>query len=283
MGNDEHSQNVYKRAVEQAGCDPVAYCDRDGAGVPRRLGTSSTARSTTSSAPPSRGTAPPCRSWRSACYDAGDIYEGVYEGWYCVSCEAFKQEKDLRRRQVPDHPTLTPEWIRRRTTSSGCRNTATRCWSTSRRNPEFLAARRAPQRDPAPARGRPRGHLASAAPVSSWGIPLPFAPENVVYVWFDALINYVTAVGYGADERGRRFARLVAGGPARHRQGHHAVPHRRLAGDADERRVSPLPRQVFGHGWVNFGGQRMSKSLGTSVDPIGRRRRASAPTRCAST
>ncbi len=65
------------------------------------------------------------------------------------------------------------------------------------------------------------------------GHPLPFSPGNVAYVWFDALINYIAAVGYGTDDE--RFATWVAGYP-RHRQGHHPVPHRGVAGDAVERR-----------------------------------------------
>ena len=114
----------------------------------------------------------------------------------------------------------------------------------------------------------------------SWGIPLPFAPDNVVYVWFDALINYAAAVGYGTDE-----ARFAQWWPADlHVIGKditrfHTVVWPAMLWSAG---LEP-PRQVFGHGWVNYGGQRMSKSLGTSVDPGGRRPPGSAPTRRACT
>ena len=98
----------------------------------------------------------------------------------------------------------------------------------------------------------------------AWGVPLPFSPESVVYVWFDALINYVAAVGYGSDE-----ARFSTWWPADlHVVGKditrfHTVFWPAMLWSAGVE----LPRQVFGHGWVNFAGQRMSKSLGTSVDP----------------
>ena len=100
----------------------------------------------------------------------------------------------------------------------------------------------------------------------AWGIPLPFDPASVVYVWYDALINYAAAVGYGTDDANVRT--LVAGRPASGRQGHHAVSLRRLAGDADERGPGRCPKQVFGHGWVLTKGQKMSKSLGTVLDPL---------------
>ena len=75
----------------------------------------------------------------------------------------------------------------------------------------------------------------------SWGIPLPFDPTSVVYVWFDALINYAAAVGYGWDDE--RFKQVVAGQSAHRRQGHHALPLRDLAGDADEREACRCRRR----------------------------------------
>ena len=90
MGNDEHSQNVYKRAVEQGFADPVAYCDRM-----EQEFRSVWARLNVSFDDFIRTTEPRHRAavqkLAQICYDRGDIYEGTYEGWYCVSCEAFKQ------------------------------------------------------------------------------------------------------------------------------------------------------------------------------------------------
>jgi methionyl-tRNA synthetase len=99
----------------------------------------------------------------------------------------------------------------------------------------------------------------------SWGIPLPFDPSRVVYVWFDALISYIAAVGYATDDE-----RFRAWWPADlHVVGKditrfHAVVWPAMLMSAG----LPLPKRVFGHGWVNWQGQRMSKSLGTSVDPL---------------
>ena len=92
-------------------------------------------------------------------YDAGDIYEGVYEGWYCVSCEAFKQEKDLVDGKCPLHPTLTPEWIKEKNYFFRLSKYRDRLLAHFEAHPGVPAARRPPQRDPAAARSRARGHL----------------------------------------------------------------------------------------------------------------------------
>ena len=99
----------------------------------------------------------------------------------------------------------------------------------------------------------------------AWGIPLPFDPGSVVYVWYDALINYAAAVGYGSDDT--KFERwwpadlhLVGKDITRF----HCVVWPAMLMSAG----LAVPRQVFGHGWVLTKGQKMSKSLGTVLDPL---------------
>jgi methionyl-tRNA synthetase len=263
MGNDEHSQNVYKRAVEQGlGNRPLEYCDRmetEFRAVWSALDLSFDDFIRTTQ--PRHRTA--VQKLAQIAFDKGDIYEGIYEGWYCVSCEAFKQEKDLVDGRCPLHPTLTPEWIREKNyffRLSKYRDAIARHFAEHpaflqpdvRRN-EILRLLDAGLEDISMSRA---GQL--------WGIPLPFAPDNVVYVWFDALINYAAAVGYGTDEQ--QFATWW---PADlHVIGKDITRFHTVVWPAMLMSAGlPLPRQVFGHGWVNFGGQRMSKSLGTSVDP----------------
>ena len=263
MGNDEHSQNVYKRAVEQGfGNRPIEYCDRMEAEF----------RSVWSALDLSfddfiRTTEGRHRiavqKLAQIAYDKGDIYEGVYEGWYCVSCEAFKQEKDLVEGKCPLHPTLTPEWIREKNyffRLSKYRDAILRHFADNpqflqpdvRRN-EILRLLEAGLED-----------ISMSRAGQSWGIPLPFAPDNVVYVWFDALINYAAAVGYGTDD-----AKLGRWWPADlHIIGKDITRFHTVVWPAMLMSAGlEIPKQVFGHGWVNFGGQRMSKSLGTSLDP----------------
>src|SRR5687767_13478949 len=262
MGNDEHSQNVYKRALER-GMDPLAYCDQmeqEFRAVWKQLDCSFDDFIRTTE--PRHKAA--VQKLAQASYDAGDIYEGVYEGWYCVSCEAFKQEKDLVGGKCPLHPTLTPEWIREKNfffRLSKYRDALLKHFADqptflqpdARRN-EILRLLEAGLDD-----------ISMSRAGQSWGIPLPFAPENVVYVWFDALINYAAAAGYATDEL--KFAKWW---PADlHVIGKDITRFHTVVWPAMLMSAGlELPTQVFGHGWVNFGGQRMSKSLGTSVDPV---------------
>jgi methionyl-tRNA synthetase len=261
MGNDEHSQNVYKRALER-NMDPRAYCDQmeqEFRAVWKQLDISFDDFIRTTE-PRHRAAV---QKLAQRCFDGGDIYEGQYEGWYCVSCEAFKQEKDLVDGRCPLHPTLMPEWIRERNYFFRLSKYREPLLAHFRANPGFL---RPENRRNEMLRLLESGleDISVSRAGQSWGIPLPFAPENVVYVWFDALINYAAAVGYATDEP--RFAQwwpadlhVVGKDITRF----HTVVWPAMLMSAGE----ALPVQVFGHGWVNFGGQRMSKSLGTSLDP----------------
>jgi len=261
MGNDEHSQNVYKRAVEK-GLDPLEYCnqmEQEFRAVWKQLDLSFDDFIRTSE-PRHRAAV---QKLAQVCFDKGDIYEGHYEGWYCVGCEAFKQEKDLVDGKCPLHPTLTLEWLREKNYFFRLSKYRDALLAHFAAHPEFLEPE---MRRNEILRLLEAGleDISMSRAGQSWGIPLPFSPESVVYVWFDALINYAAAVGYGTDDWlfekwwpadlhviGKDITRF------------HTVVWPAMLMSAG----LSLPKQVFGHGWVNFGGQRMSKSLGTSVDP----------------
>ena len=157
MGNDEHSQNVYKSAVEQ-GLDPLAYCDQ------MEQAFSSTWRALDVSFDDFIRTTEPrhkagVTELVKRIHDAGDIYEGVYEGWYCVGCEAFKPEKELVDGRCPLHPTSEPQWIKEKNyffRLSKYQQPLIEHFSGPSRVPR--AGRRA-QRATASARKRPRGHF----------------------------------------------------------------------------------------------------------------------------
>jgi methionyl-tRNA synthetase len=262
MGNDEHSQNVYKRAAER-GLDPRVYCDQmeqEFRSVWKQLDISFDDFIRTTE--PRHKAA--VQKLAQVCFDKGDIYEGFYEGWYCVSCEAFKQEKDLVDGKCPLHPTLTPEWIKEKNYFFRLSKYREPLLQHFAAHPGFL--------QPEMRRNEILRLLESGLEDISvsragqlWGIPLPFATDNVVYVWFDALINYAAAVGYGSDD-----ALFAKWWPADlHIVGKDITRFHTVVWPAMLMSAGlPLPGQVFGHGWVNFGGQRMSKSLGTSLDPV---------------
>jgi methionyl-tRNA synthetase len=262
MGNDEHSQNVFKKALEE-GLDPLVYCDRMEQEFRRTW-----AYLDVSFDDFIRTTEPRHRigvtEIAQRLWDAGEIYEGVYEGWYCVSCEEFKQEKDLVNGNCPLHPTLKPEWIREKNYFFRLSKYQQPLLDHFEAHPEFL--------QPDIRRNEILSLIRSglldisvSRAGQSWGVPLPFDPGSVAYVWFDALVNYASAVGLGGDaELFERWwpADLHVIGKDITR--FHAViwPAMLMAAKL------PLPRQVFGHGFMTLNGQRMSKTLGTIVDPI---------------
>jgi methionyl-tRNA synthetase len=262
MGNDEHSQNVFRKATE-LGLSPLAYCDRmadEFRTVWSRLNISFDDFIRTTE----RRHKVAVEHLIQRSYEAADIYPGSYEGWYCVSCEAFKQEKDL----TPDglcliHKTK-PDWIKEKNYFFRLSSYRDRLLAHYTAHPSFV--------EPESRRNEMLRLLeAGLEDISvsragqSWGIPLPFDPTSVVYVWYDALINYAAAVGYGCDKAafdtwwpadlhvvGKDITRF------------HCVVWPAMLMSAG---VAP-PRQVFGHGWVLFKGEKMSKSLGTVVDPL---------------
>ena len=262
MGNDEHSQNVYKRAVEQK-LDPLAYCDQmeqEFRDTWRRLDISFDDFIRTTEPRHTAGVVELARR----IHDAGDIFEGKYEGWYCEGCEAFKQDKDLVGGHCPLHPAVTPQWISEKNYFFRLSKYQQPLLEHFTTHPEFLQPDVRRNEILRLIEGGLEDISVSRAG-QSWGIPLPFDPDNVVYVWFDALINYASAVGLGRDpamfERWWPADLHVIGKDITR---FHTVIWPAMLMSAK----LPLPRQVFGHGFMTMNGQRMSKSLGTIVDPI---------------
>ena len=234
MGNDEHSQNVFRKA-RRAGQGSAGLLRRDGAGLPRRLeAPRRLVRRLHPHHRPPAALSRRCRSWPRRCLDHGDIYEGAYEGFYCVGCEAFKPEKDLVDGLCPIHQTK-PDWIREKNWFFRLSKYQQPLLEHYRAASGLHRAGDPAQRDPAAGRGRPRGHLDEPGRAVV-GHSAALRPASVVYVWFDALINYAAAVGYGWNDELLRA--VVAGQPPRRRQGHHPLPLRDLAGDADEREAA---------------------------------------------
>jgi methionyl-tRNA synthetase len=262
MGNDEHSQNVFKRAQEQ-GKDPLAYCDemeqvfRD---VWKRLDVSYDDFIRTTDR---KRHYPATQKLAQVAYDNGDIYEGSYEGWYCEGCEAFKPEKDLIDGKCPIHNTI-PQWIKEKNWFFRLSKYRQPLLDFYAEHPSFI--------EPEIRRNEilrlvesGLEDISMSRTGQSWGIPVPFDRDSVVYVWFDALINYAAAAGYGwNDERYQQRwpANLHIVGKDITR--FHCVFWPAMLMSVGE----PLPKQVFGHGWVYFKGERMSKSLGNIVDPL---------------
>ncbi|MFI7407501.1 methionine--tRNA ligase [Streptomyces sp. NPDC049627] len=208
------------------------------------------------------------RLWRR-CAAAGDLYRKEYEGLYCVGCEQFYTEAELVDGQCAEHgtePELVTEenWFFRLSRHADrlhdlIAGGALRIEPAARRN-EVLALIEGGLRDFSVSRSHSRAR--------GWGIPVPDDPSQVVYVWWDALGNYVTSLGYGTDDplyeqwwvTSERRIHLVGKGVVRF----HAVYWPAILLSAG----LPLPTDILVHDYLTVDGRKISKSGGTTVDPV---------------
>jgi len=261
-GVDEHASKVARVAVEQ-GLSPMEFADSIvGAWqeVPRRVEATNDFFIRTTDA----GHKAFVAEFLQRMYDAGDIYEDVYAGLYCVGCEAFKTEADLVDGKCPLHDT-EPEWIEEKNWFFRLSSYQDRLLALYDERPDFV--------QPRFRYNEARSFIASGLQDFSvsragqpWGVPIPWDPEQVAYVWADALVNYLSALTYarpGEDLRERFWP------SARHLIGKdiirfHCVfwPAMLMSAGYD------VPHQIFVHGYLLLDDRKISKSLGNVVDPL---------------
>ena len=200
--------------------------------------------------------------------ERGDIYKGTYSGWYCPNCNTFYDDDDLVEERCPNHPTLTPEWLDEENyffALSRYQEPLERHIAdhpdfivpTTRRN-EVLGWLRDGLRDFSTSR------LVRNLTGERWGITVPGDDDHVMYVWYDALTNYLTSSGFAHDDE--RYARYW---PADvHVIGKDITRFHCLYWPAMLMSAGvPLPRQVVVHGWWNLEGKPFSKTTGNVLDP----------------
>ena len=196
-------------------------------------------------------------------YEKGDIYKSEYEGHYCTPCETFFTERQLEDGNCPDCGRPT-ELIKEESYFFKMSKYQNQLLQYIEDHPDFIqpVARR---NEMINFIKQGLEDLCISRTTFDWGIPVPINEKHVIYVWFDALTNYISALGYGTDndELYQKFwpanIHLVGKDIARF----HAIiwPCILMAADL------PLPKQVFGHGWVLLNSGKMSKSKGNVVDP----------------
>ena len=193
-------------------------------------------------------------------YDQGDIYKGSYDGWYCIRDETFLLESDLVEGKCPrcglevQHVSEVNYFFRLSKYQD-----ALLAWYEQ--HPAFVQPQMRYNELVNVIRGGLRDISVSRSTVK-WGVPVPFDTDQTVYVWFDALINYATVAGYGTD-------RFATDWPADlHLIGKDITRFHGIIWPAMLMALNlPLPRRIFAHGFWNFEGEKMSKSLGNVVDP----------------
>jgi methionyl-tRNA synthetase len=266
IGMDEHGQKVAQTA-EAEGVDPQDFCDRMArtySAVWGAMDISYDAFVRTTDETHMRGV----QHLFTRCHERGDIYQGHYEGLYCVGCEGYYLERDLQDGKCPVHH-VPPKPVKEENYFFRLSKYAQPLLEHIAAHPEFiepevrrnevLSVIRSGLDDVSVSRGNVK-----------WGVPLPMDPGHTVYVWFDALLNYATGVGLGQDSPAAR-EKWARWWPADcHVIGKDITRFHCIIWPAMLMSAGvELPRSVYAHGWLQSeGGERFSKSAGNVVDPI---------------
>ncbi|HKL73364.1 MAG TPA: methionine--tRNA ligase [Clostridia bacterium] len=198
-------------------------------------------------------------------YEKGDIYKSEYEGWYCTPCESFWTKTQLVDGKCPDCGREV-ELTKESSYFFRLSKYQDRLIDLIEKNPDFLQPK-SRQNEMLNNFLKPGlQDLAVSRTSFKWGIPVPFDEEHVIYVWIDALTNYITALGYMSDDDSlfRKFW------PANlHMMGKEIVRFHSIIWPAILMALDiPLPEKVYGHGWMLLGSDKISKSKGNIIDPI---------------
>ena len=261
-GLDEHGQKV-QQGAEVEGIEPQQRCDRIADEFKEVLGKLEISNDDYIRTTEQRHKDVVVELLQNL-FDAGDIYQDEYEGFYSTRAEQFLQEKDKVNGEWPE---IFGEVTRITEKNYFFRLSKYQDWLIEHiqkeagfiqpeyRTSQVLEFLKEPLND-----------LCISRPIErlSWGIPLPFDPGYVTYVWFDALVNYVTAAGYGTDDFNQYWPADV------HVIGKDilAPPHAVYWPIMLKASNLPLPRQILAHGWWTTSGAKMSKSTGETVSPL---------------
>ncbi len=196
-------------------------------------------------------------------YEKGDIYKSEYEGWYCTPCETFWTEKQLVDGNCPDCGRPV-ELVKEESYFFKLSNYADKLLKYYEEHPDFIQPESRLNEMVSFIKSGLEDLCVSRTSFD-WGVKVPFDPKHVVYVWIDALSNYITALGYSTDHD-EDFKKYW---PADvHLVGKEIVRFHTIIWPAMLMALDlPLPKKVFGHGWLILEGGKMSKSKGNVVDP----------------
>lgn len=261
-GTDEHGQKIQRKA-EAIGQNPQTYVDHIVADIKKlwqKFQISHDDFIRTTEARHEKAV----QQIFETLYQKGDIYKSEYEGWYCTPCEAFWMERQIQEGKCPDCGRPV-ELVKEESYFFKLSKYADRLLQYIEANPDFIK--------PVSRKNEMINNflkpgledLCVSRTTFNWGIPVTFDTKHVVYVWLDALSNYITALGY--PEQTPLFQKFW---PADiHLVGKEIVRFHTIIWPIILMALDlPLPKQVFGHGWLVLDGGKMSKSKGNVIDPL---------------
>lgn len=262
-GTDEHGQKI-QQAAEEAGMSPQAYVD-DIVGNIQELWKKLKITNDDFIRTTEDRHKKVVQQIFSQLLEQGDIYLDEYEGWYCTPCESFFTETQLNDGDCPDCGRSV-ERVKEESYFFKMSKYADRLIQFYEDNPSFI--------QPESRRNEMLNNflkpgledLAVSRTTFNWGIPVKEDPKHVVYVWIDALTNYITALGYGSDDDSdfNKYWPADVHLMAKEIVRFHSIywPIILMALDL------PLPKKIFAHGWILMKDGKMSKSKGNVIDPV---------------
>lgn len=262
-GTDEHGQKI-QRIAEEKGVTPKEYVDEIVAGIKdlwkmMDISYDKFIRTTDDYHVEN------IQKIFNKLYEQGDIYKSSYEGWYCTPCESFWTETQAVDGKCPDCGRPV-EKAKEEAYFFKTSKYAPKLIEYIESHPEFIQPESRKNEMINNFLKPGLQDLCVSRTSFDWGIPVTFDPKHVVYVWLDALLNYITALGY-TDEKSELFKKfwpadvqLVGKDIVRFHTIYWPIILMALG--------LPLPKQVFGHGWLLVDGGKMSKSKGNVVDPV---------------
>ena len=265
-GTDEHGQKI-QRIAEENGVTPKQHVDKIVAGVKELWKTMEISYDDFIRTTEDRHMLRVQEIFKRI-YEKGDIYRGFYEGWYCTPCESYWTEKQLVDGNCPDCGRPV-QLAKEEAYFFKLSEYADKLLNLFETNPSFL--------EPETRRNEMVAFvkqgledLCVSRSSFDWGIPVPVEEGQVVYVWLDALTNYITALGYPGVGDGIDESKYEKYWPADvHLVGKEIVRFHSIIWPALLMSLEePLPKKVLGHGWLLLDGGKMSKSKGNVVDPV---------------
>ena len=262
-GTDEHGLKIYRKALEQHK-DPKIYCDEFAPRFKKLIATLNLSSTNFIRTTDDYHVTAAQEFWKR-CERNGDIYQKSYRSKYCVGCELEKTDSELVDGRCPTHPSLELEIIEEVNYFFRFSNYQQKLLTMYDNNPDFVVPQtRFNELKSFVKAGLEDFSISRLKKKMPWGVDVPNDPEQVMYVWFDALVNYISTIGWPTDEK-----KFQTWWPVVQVAGKDNIRQQCAIWQAMLLSAGlPTSKQIFIHGFITSAGQRMSKTTGNVISPF---------------